>query len=64
MIRMMRIVMHPKYDHNFARVTIRSKCTQVALGCRVIVGVRNPDAVRKVFEDCGDAVQARILKLS
>ena len=31
---------------------------QVALGCRVIVGVRNPDAVRKVFEDCGDAIEA------
>ena len=29
----------------------------------MIVGVRNPDAVRKVFEDCGDAVQARIPKL-
>jgi len=35
----------------------------VALGCRVIVGVRNPDAVRKVFEDCGDAVQALPLDL-
>ena len=24
----------------------------------MIVGVRNPDAVRKVFEDCGDAIEA------
>ena len=33
----------------------------MALGCRVIVGVRNPDSVRQVFEDCGDAVQAGII---
>ena len=57
LITMIRIIM------TFAQVTIRLKCPQVGLGCRVIVGVRNPDAVRKVFEDCGDAVQARIPKL-
>ena len=60
MIRMIGFAIYPKFGQNFARVTIRWKCPQVALGCRVIVGVRNPDAVRKVFEDCGDAVQARI----
>ena len=46
----------PPYDQDFDQ----HKFSKVTLGCRVIVGVRNPDAVRQVFEDCGDAVQARI----
>lgn len=35
----------------------------VALKCKVIVGVRNPEAVQKVFEDCGDVVKALPLDL-
>ena len=35
--------------------------SQVGLGCKVIVGVRNPEAVHKVFEDCGDAVKVGLL---
>ena len=27
----------------------------------MIVGVRNPEAVQKVFEDCGDAVKVELL---
>ena len=27
----------------------------------MIVGVRNPEAVQKVFEDCGDAVKVGLL---
>ena len=34
---------------------------QVGLGCKVIVGVRNPEAVQQVFEDCGDAVKVGLL---
>ena len=56
MIKILLIKTMPPYDRDFDQ----KECFQVALGCRVIVGVRNPDAVRQVFEDCGDAVQASI----
>ena len=59
MITILLIKTMPPYDLDFDQ----KECFQVALGCRVIVGVRNPDAVRQVFEDCGDAVQARILNI-
>lgn len=35
----------------------------VGLGCRVVVGVRSPDSVRQVFEDCGSSVQVLPLDL-
>ena len=56
MIKILLIETMPLYDWDLDQ----KECFQVALGCRVIVGVRNPDAVRQVFEDCGDAVQASI----